>query len=139
MKRGFPRPQMHVDKTRTHRVWNESEDRYSYIGSYGEKWDGKNYPVPYTAEEDAISQLHSGRMRECVAFKRCVACGEPVQEEIISLMLKKGELHSESGPFHSKCARLTQAMCPHINVGSEYTFVNRRWDEVRKILADLVD
>lgn len=139
MKRGFPRPQMHVEQTQTHRVWNEYGKSYAYVGSYGERWDNKNYPVPYTAEEDAISQLHSGRMRECVTFKRCVACGESIQEEIVSLMLRKGELHSESGPFHDKCARLTQNLCPHINLGSEYAFVKRRWDEVREILANLVD
>lgn len=130
MKRGFPRPQMHVAKTTTNFSTDESGTT-KYGLSYGEKWDDKTYPIPYTAEEHSISTLHSERLRECVVNKNCIACGEAVEEEIVTVMYQGNKIFSESGPFHEKCARLTQAMCPHININAGYTFGTVAWSEVQ--------
>ena len=133
MKRGYPRPQMHVSKC----VTNTTADGRSGVG-YGERWDNKNYPVPYTAEEDAISTLHDGRLKECVHFNKCIACGEPVENKTIPILLRNNEVMGESGPFHEKCAKLTERMCPHVAVSTEYGFKHMAWAEVKpKILAIL--
>jgi len=109
----------------------EPDGTRKYGQGYGDKWDNKTYPVPYTASEQTISSLHSGRMIECAKFKRCVACGDPVSEPDVSVIRKNGKLISESGPFHEKCARLTARMCPHIAESKEYAFSVEPWANVK--------
>ena len=102
------------------------------FGGYGEKWDNKTYPVPYTAEEDNISTLHSGRTAECARFKKCIACGDPVQGEDVWVLLKDEKVISESGPFHEKCSIITMKMCPHIvESNGSYTFKQVSWTSVK--------
>ena len=139
MKRGFPRPTMHIDTTVTNvKVMDNGGKMYRQ--SYGPEWDNRRYPIPYTAEEDNISTLHSGRLQECVVDKLCIACGEEVEEEIVWLMVSEGKIFSESGPFHSKCKTLTERMCPHIVLSNgKYTFKQDEWSNVKhEILARVV-
>lgn len=124
MKRGFPRPQMRVEKCMT----NDPNTTGSM--GYGEKWDDRTYPVPYTAA-NYISTLHSGRAGECVMFKRCFACGEPVEGDEVMVLRMTGKIFSESGPFHDKCATITAKLCPHIATGTKYTFARESWESVR--------
>lgn len=127
MQRGFPRPQIQIEKCRT--LFNQESKSW---GGYGDFWDNKTYPVPYTAEIDSISVLNSDRMEECATGKLCVVCGDEVPEETVSVLFKDGEVFSESGPFHEKCARLTEKMCPHIAISQgQYAFKSVPWVSVK--------
>lgn len=133
MQRGFPRPQIQIAKCGT--LYNQESNSW---GGYGESWDNKTYPVPYTAESDAISVLNSDRMEECANHKLCVVCGDDVTEEIVSVMFKDGAVFSESGPFHEKCARLTEKMCPHIAISQgQYEFKRVPWVSVNSEIIRL--
>jgi len=131
MHAGFPRPQFQVEKTKTARL-GEKE-----WGSYGEKWDNRSYPIPYTAEDYSISTLNSDRLEDCVSHKKCIACGEAVEEELVTILLYDGQVQGESGPFHEKCARLTNTMCPHINLNPDFLFIQVAWSEVADRIAEL--
>ena len=119
-------------------------------GSYGEKWDGKDYPQPYTAQSDNIASIHQGRLTQSVTFKLCGTCGEPVQEELVGIIVRNpesridksysqwGYLHSESGPYHLKCLALNFTMCPHLAATSTYMPAVALWSDVKdeiKVLA----
>src|SRR5690348_10568755 len=116
MKRGFPRPLTKIEKT-------SSNPRRGKT-SYGRKWDGRNYPHPYAATEDNLARISTGRKAECVKFKRCMNCGEPVKEEVVGLILYNPKskvggrfddyIHHESGPYHFKCLVQSMTMCPHL-------------------------
>lgn len=121
---------MLVTACRTNVVTDETGKKH-YGQGYGDRWDNKTYPVPYTAQDSSISTLNSGRMMECATFKKCVACGDAVTEDSVSVIRKNGKVFSESGPFHEKCARLTARMCPHIAESKEYTFSVESWAEVK--------
>lgn len=82
---------------------------------------GKQFPLPYSAREDAISLLSDERHLECVRDCVCLVCGDPVEDENSFALLKDEKFHAEAGPFHDKCARLTVAMCPHIKNDKKWT------------------
>lgn len=130
MKRGFPRPQMYIEVCTTNVIVDDEGVRT--YGGYGEKWNHKTYPVPYTAQSHNISTVESDRLDECHENCLCLACGEQVPQDEIWAMVMRGEYFQESGPFHEKCARLTERMCPHIAESKgKYTFKQATWDEVK--------
>lgn len=139
MKRGFPRPLAFI--TRTSRSPYARGD-----GSYGKRWDGKNYPWPYSASTTKVSNLDRGRMKECFLFKRCGTCGEAVVEEEVGLILynprSKGVqgndvLHHESGPYHLKCLVLNFTKCPHLAATKQFMPAYGSWKDVRPQLAEI--
>lgn len=135
MKRGFPRPKAFVAKT----------SRSPYKKGYGKRWDNRWYPWPYTADANTISDISEGRMLECIYFKRCGTCGEPVKEENVGLILYNPRspkisgtsphyrplLHKESGPYHLKCLVLNFTMCPHLAATKLYMPGYGKWTDVR--------
>jgi hypothetical protein len=139
MKRGFPRPRGFVKRTVTHPSG----------GSYGKKWDNREYPWPYSASSNTISNISEGRMRECALFKRCGTCGDPVKEDLVGLIIynvnsaycvnyntkiKKSArpiLNTESGPYHLKCLALNFTMCPHLAKTKHFEPAVGLWSEVR--------
>lgn len=137
MKRGFPRPMTYVGKTYS----NPRKRNGKAVKSYGKKWDGKKYPHPYTAQEYNIGAIHRGRLKESIKFKRCGACGEPVEDELVGLILwnprskantqHKDWLHSESGPYHFKCLVLTMTRCPHIANTKRFLAACGNWSDVK--------
>lgn len=104
MKRGYPRPQMRVEKCSV-----DVPDKA--------RWSGRSYPVPYSARTDKISRIHYGRINECITYRKCIVCGNVVDLDSdgnIIALLDRGRVGVESGPFHEKCARLTANLCPVI-------------------------
>lgn len=142
MKKGFPRPKYFIEKTK----------RHPSKGSYGKKWNNKFYPHPYNAADSYPASISQSRLIQCVTFKLCGTCGEPVIEELVGLIIcnprspaftKKswpdGWLHSESGPYHLKCLSLNFAMCPHLVETKQYLPAVALWTDVRaEILARAV-
>lgn len=131
MKRGFPRPRTYVGKT----------SRHPSRGSYGKRWNSKTYPHPYTASDDAVSNISEGRVRECTTFKRCGTCGEPVDDDLVGLIIynthspkikSKDWLHAESGPYHFKCLVLNFTMCPHLVETKQFLPAVGLWKDVRE-------
>lgn len=121
---------MHIDECSTN-VFTDTEGVRTY-GGYGEKWDNKTYPVPYTAQEHNISTVESDRLDECFKEQLCLACGDAVPDENLWAMKMNGEYFHESGPFHEKCATLTARMCPHIaESNGKYTFLQVDWLKVK--------
>lgn len=106
MKRGFPRPQTLVETTTPP----------SRRTAYQKKWLGISYPHPYTARADLISRLHYGRVFECITFKKCIVCGKHVKGNKVWTYRDGDRLTPDSGPFHEKCVKLTQALCPFVAV-----------------------
>lgn len=139
MKRGFPRPSEFIEKTS--RSLKKS-------GSYGKKWNNRWYPWPYSASDHAISNISAGRMEECVHFKRCGTCGEPVKEEMVGLVLYNPKaksvkevhgnklLHQESGPYHLKCLVLNFTACPHLVESGEYMPGYGEWKILKPMLLE---
>lgn len=103
MKRGFPRPTVKIGKLAT----------YSLVSrGLQDKYGNRTYPIPYSARTDKISRVRYGRIRECQSFKRCVVCGDSVKDQEVMMLMTYGMVGPDSGPFHPKCAKLTEAMCP---------------------------
>jgi len=138
MKRGFPRPGFKVDALRTRRP-----DGDTYEGT----WGGKTFPLPYSSQEDKISENNRGRMKECILFKKCVACGDPVGGDIVGLLFYNPDseyaqfnytdwVHAETGPFHFKCLRLTITMCPHIVEGDTFLPGSGEWKIVKPMVEE---
>ena len=135
MKRGFPRPRGFIERT----------SRHPSRGSYGKKWNNKFYPWPYSATDDSIANI-DGRMKECVMFKRCGTCGDPVEEELVGLILwnpaspkvrsseDKDWINPESGPYHFKCLVLNFTMCPHLSETKQFLPGCGSWKDVRPLI-----
>lgn len=145
MRRGFPRPKAFVEKT------SRSPYRKHRGGNYGKKWNNRYYPWPYTASDDKISNISRARLKESVYFKKCGTCGEPVEEEMVGLivyntrsrklgpMVDKGTLlHSESGPYHLKCLALNFVSCPHLAATNLYEPAYGKWSDVRQQIIDTI-
>jgi len=101
MKRGYPRPQMRVEKI------SADVDK--------ERWGNRSYPIPYSARTNLISRIHYGRTIECITYRKCLVCGTVVDlddDGKVIVLLDRGMIGVESGPFHEKCARLTARLCP---------------------------
>ena len=136
MKRGFPRPLTKIEKTHSNPRRGKT--------SYGKKWDGRNYPHPYAANEDNLARIHEGRKFECVKFKRCLNCGEPVKEDVVGLLLYNPNsrlgtrfndyIHSEAGPYHFKCLRQSISMCPHIATTQRFIAGSGEWKVVKPMI-----
>lgn len=135
MKRGFPRPKYFIEMT----------TRHPSKKNYGKKWNNKWYPHPYNASDDHPANISQNRMIECVRFKLCGTCGEPVKEDLVGLIICNlrspafrtkswpdgSWLHSESGPYHLKCLSLNFAMCPHLIETKQYLPAVALWKDVR--------
>lgn len=136
MKRGFPRPKHFIEKTK----------RHPSRGSYGKKWNNKHYPHPYNADDDYPANISTSRLVQCIRFKLCGTCGEPVKEDLVGLVVAnpaspvwkqfnkqwyRGWLHSESGPYHLSCLSLNFAMCPHLVETKQYMPAVALWKDVR--------
>jgi hypothetical protein len=144
VKRGFPRPRHLIEKT----------TRHPTKGSYGKKWDNKTYPHPYNASDNHPANISTARLAECIKFKKCGTCGEPVDEDLVGLILAnpaspiwkrhdkrwyRGWLHSESGPYHLKCLTLNFTMCPHLVETKQYMPAVGLWKDVRAEILDAAD
>jgi hypothetical protein len=120
MKRGFPRPVTKVENIQT-----------SSLKHMNEIYGNRPYPHPYTARIDKISRMHFGRVRECIIFRKCSVCGNPVKpDELgeVTVILDRGDFSADSGPFHEKCAVLAKIKCPLIATqGSRFTIAKRKW------------
>lgn len=139
MKKGFPRPKGFVERT----------SRHPSKGSYGKKWNNKWYPWPYSASATTISNI-SSRMKQCVQFKLCGTCGDPVEEEVVGLILfnpaspyvRKGDMgeaddgliNAETGPYHLKCLVLNFNMCPHLVETKQFMPGYGEWKVVRPLV-----
>lgn len=124
MKRGFPRPRKLLEKPTN---WRISDDKF---------YQGKTWPHPYSANDNDLADVKPGRAWECVQFKRCQVCGEPVKGEKVWIYLLAGEVYaSDSGPYHEKCVRLTKRMCPVVALNEDhYRFQEENWSAVRKYI-----
>lgn len=141
MKRGFPRPLTKIEKTSS----NLSRSARNTTGSYGKKWDGRNYPHPYAATEENLARISTGRKAECVKFKRCMNCGEVVKEDIVGLILYNPRsrmgmkfddfIHHESGPYHFKCLIQSMTMCPHLATNKRFMAGSGEWSVVKPLIA----
>lgn len=140
MKRGFPRPMAYISKT--------TRSPYKGKSSYGKKWDNRRYPWPYSASDHTISNISTGRMRECIKFKRCAVCGDPVEEEFVGLIIyntrspkvrSKKWLHVESGPYHLKCLNIAFTTCPHLADTKQFLPACGNWSDVRPSLMYLAE
>lgn len=131
MKRGFPRPRAIKYPVTT---WQLSVDQR-------EKYDGKNFPVPYSARSETdLAKLHDGRVGECITFCRCIVCGDDVEPDEDGMVMvyrnSVGSLVEDSGPFHEKCAILTQKLCPVIKERGPmgYTWKKESWSDVGPLI-----
>lgn len=107
MKRGLPRPLVHLQKLEVY----ESDDP---------KWDNRRYPMPYTSRDEAISLIDDVRAKECVQEWKCFVCGEKVKPDETWALAKGKDLntdHGEAGPYHKVCLDIAMKMCPHIAEG----------------------
>jgi len=132
-----------VEKTTANPYRSRSE-------SYGKQWDDREYPHPYTAEEDGIAAIHQGRLKESITFKRCGTCGETVEDDLVGLIIYNNSsqiardksdgrvLHSESGPYHLKCLALNFTMCPHLANTKIYAPAVGLWKDVRQDIMDAI-
>lgn len=142
MKTGFPRPRIFVKTTST------SAYKRHKNGNFGEKWNNRWYPHPYTATEAVVSRISPQRLKESVLDKLCGVCGEHVEEDLVGLIIyntrspksSKGEsngiLHTESGPYHFKCLNIAFSTCPYIAEGKVFLGACGLWSEVGQQIAD---
>lgn len=119
-------------------------------GSYGRKWENKEYPHPYTAEEYSIAQINKPRLKESARNKICGTCGEHVKEDLVGLILynpraKRNRLagsgdnwlHAEAGPYHLKCLVLNFTMCPMLAATKTFMPAVALWDDVKDDIREL--
>lgn len=118
MKRGFPRPRTKVGNLRS--LWRIDLNK---------KWGNREYPHPYSAEEDTISNMHIGRQRECMIMHRCSVCGDTISGDIAYLITNNGAIFDDSGPFHEKCRTLAFKMCPYLAEYKKYKAYDCSWTE----------
>ena len=143
MKRGFPRPKVFIEKT-------TSADNVTPNVSYGNKWDGRNYPVPYTAGE-YISVFSEERGIECIQNKVCSVCGEYVEDELVGLAILNDEgsepdyvrfaaeygwITTEAGPFHFPCLNLAFTMCPHLAERDRFLPAVGLWSDIKPLMEE---
>lgn len=131
MKRGFPRPTMYVREIQSWRYTDDERNTMSH----------QTYPVPYTAHDDSLARLHVGRVKDCTSFRNCIVCGEWCPDDEVWVYLNGVNGYVEdSGPFHEKCMRLTQAKCPMVkhsiadDGGDSYRFQKVSWAQVGPII-----
>ena len=128
MKRGFPRPMIE---------WPElKSDKFS--DKWQEWWRHKTrrLPIPYSAQEDNLSQLHGGRVKDCTSFRNCIVCGDWCpDDEVWAYKNGSNGWIQDSGPFHEKCVRLTMKMCPMVQCRPDsYLFEKVSWAEVGPLI-----
>lgn len=125
MTKGFPRPSKYIKKVKARLEVNRS------IFSGDEKWDDKHYPMPYTGQVHQIGLLAFGRVRECKKNNLCIVCGYKVEEEKPWVYIYQNHLVDDSGPFHEKCAKLTQSICPFVNENPTiFRFTQIPWENL---------
>lgn len=145
MKTGFPRPRSFVFETTSNPYQPRKGQRE---GSYGKKWEHREYPHPYTAEEYNLARINRTRLFETIDNKLCGTCGLPVEEDLVGLILynphtrnhkisenRKIWFHGESGPYHLKCLSLNFTMCPMLSQTKLYIPAVALWDDVKNIIA----
>lgn len=119
MTKGFPRPRKTVKQIRVGR-WVLNKE-----------WAGKSYPIPFSAKMNRVGHLCKSRVIECATKKLCIVCGEDVPGEDVWCYLWLGSLTADSGPFHEKCVRLTQKMCPVVSEHPDrFDFKMMKWSVV---------
>lgn len=138
MERGFPRPRIEHGVTTSNPYMGRN-------GSYGKKWENRSYPVPYTASDTKVSNIDAVRLNESINNKVCGTCGDPVEEDLVGLIIyndkarlgsvtqeqRNGWLHRESGPYHLKCLALNFTMCPMLAETKLYAPAVGLWSEVK--------
>jgi hypothetical protein len=121
MKRGFPRPKTHINKSR-----------------YGKKWSNRDYPHPYSASDDSIALVSESRNIQIIKFKMCSVCGEQVRGKFVHLLVNvvdpQWTIHHESGPFHERCIIIALKMCPEIAESGKYEHAIGEWKYVRSVM-----
>lgn len=82
-----------------------------------------------------VQRLHFGRVKDCIKFRKCIVCGENVAPDAdgkVYACLDYGAVVPDSGPFHEKCMRLTQTMCPVVKMQTQrFTFAKVEWKTLR--------
>jgi hypothetical protein len=145
MKRGYPRPRTMVGKTHSNRLASAGAG-----GSYGKKWENREYPHPYTANDGNIAHINKPRLRESTRNKICGTCGLHVKEDLVGLILynpraKRNRLagngdnllHAEAGPYHLKCLTLNFTMCPMLAATKTFMPAVGLWDDVKDDIRKL--
>lgn len=138
MKRGFPRERTFVGRTYSNTMSRNGS------GSYGKKWENREYPHPYTAMDSNIAQISKPRLRESARNKICGTCGIHVKDDLVGLIvynprakrnMRAGNgsnwLNSESGPYHLKCLALNFTMCPMLSATKTFMPAVALWDDVK--------
>jgi hypothetical protein len=120
MPKGMPRPVVLKEKM-----------SYRWRG----QWEGRRFPLPYTAQKNDISLIHEGRAKECVKNRLCFVCGETVDDPWALANERGSTDHGEAGPYHELCATITLKMCPHVNEWG-YTKVKITWEELESFTED---
>lgn len=122
MNKGFPRPRAKIKEIEKAKRWGLDEDG----------WNNKEYPIPYSARMNRLSHLAKIRVLECAKNKLCMVCGEFVPGEMVLAYKWADRLTADSGPFHEKCVKLTQSMCPMVNHRPEqFNFELMEWDQIQ--------
>lgn len=140
MDKGFPRPKQYVEKTAT---------------PYGDKWNERTYPVPYTAlTEHNLAEFNEDRGKECAVDKVCSVCGLHVDEELVGLAILNentsdqsyrnyihefGWITTEAGPFHLKCLSIAFTLCPHLVVNDIFIPAVGLWKDVQPLMLEWYD
>lgn len=119
-------------------------------GSYGGKWENREYPHPYTASEDSVSNISDSRLKESVRNKICGTCGIHVKEDLVGLIIyndkarlgtvtekaRRGWIHRESGPYHLKCLSLNFTLCPMLSETKLYVPAVALWEDVKQDIRE---
>ena len=121
MEAGFPRPRKHIKKIKILGQGHWKNHDWS-------EWDNKTYPIPYTAHMDSVGVTNAARVSECRYLRNCIVCGIKVEDETPWAYIWSNTFPEDAGPFHEKCVRLTQKMCPVVATSTgEFRFVQTTW------------
>jgi hypothetical protein len=121
MTAGFPRPRKLVKKVTATNAFNRK-------AKIDDKWDYKEYPIPYSSRLDHVGKISVTRVAQCRRQRLCIICGDKVTEEMPWAYVYQEALVTDAGPFHEKCMNLTKTMCPFVATQPErYRFIQLDW------------
>lgn len=129
MKQGFPRPRFNLKEVKGWYITARmSKDELQSLVN-------KSYPHPYSARDNDLADVDPGRIKQCTYFKLCMVCGLKVDGDKVWVYRNSEGLNADSGPFHEKCMRLTQKLCPAVRTGIEkFKWSFDDWDDVAPII-----
>ena len=142
MDKGFPRPKVYVETTYNDQTYK----------TYGDKWNDRVYPVPYTArDEEHIAEFSESRGKECAVDKVCSVCGEYVEDDLVGVAVLNentqnamyrdyvkvfGWITTEAGPFHLKCLSIAFTLCPHLVVNDIFEPAVGLWEDIKPLMME---